>query len=175
MEDIIVDGMTLSYTLQPMRLVSALLRSWAPPTSCLKTRPYNRLMPPHNRIISLGSRAFVMSTPLSQSTIMSSVLQDPRFNVNISLEEDAKKWKFIAAHANTPAYYVYDAPLQKSPSDDREYRIVRLENGLQAVLVHDAKTDKAAASLDVAVGHLSDPVSLTTFKIFVSLCIVIVG
>lgn len=40
--------------------------------------------------------------------------------------------------------------------------MVRLENGLEALLVSDPKTDKAAASLCVRVGHLSDPVSQTT-------------
>ncbi|CDO73578.1 hypothetical protein BN946_scf185014.g48 [Trametes cinnabarina] len=54
-------------------------------------------------------------------------------------------------------YDVYDKPIEKSPQDDREYRVIRLENGLQAMVVHDAKADKAAASLDVAVGHLYDP------------------
>jgi hypothetical protein len=58
-----------------------------------------------------------------------------------------------------PSYWVYTKPIQKSQQDDREYRLIRLDNGLQAMLVHDAKADKAAASLDVAVGHLHDPVS----------------
>jgi len=58
-----------------------------------------------------------------------------------------------------PAYWVFTKPIQKSQQDDREYRLIRLDNGLQAMLVHDAKADKAAASLDVAVGHLHDPVS----------------
>lgn len=40
-------------------------------------------------------------------------------------------------------------------------RIIRLENGLKATLVSDPKSDKAAASLDVAVGHLDDPVSFS--------------
>jgi hypothetical protein len=30
-----------------------------------------------------------------------------------------------------------------------------MENGLEAMLVHDSKANKAAASLDVAVGHLT--------------------
>ncbi|KAJ7481222.1 Metalloenzyme, LuxS/M16 peptidase-like protein [Mycena galericulata] len=58
---------------------------------------------------------------------------------------------------STPPYSVFTKPLQKSPQDDREYRVIRLENNLEAILVHDAKADKAAASLDVAVGHLHDP------------------
>ena len=58
-----------------------------------------------------------------------------------------------------PPYYVYDKPVRKSEQDDRDYRVIKLENGLEAMLVHDGKADKAAASLDVAVGHLYDPVS----------------
>lgn len=78
----------------------------------------------------------------------------------VTLEEDAKLWKFVSAAGNVPAHHIYDAPIQKSESDDREYRIIRLDNGLEALLVHDSTTDKSAASMDVAVGHLSDPVSL---------------
>lgn len=59
-----------------------------------------------------------------------------------------------------PPFSVFTKPIQKSENDDREYRYIRLQNGLQAVLVHDATADKAAASLDVSVGHLSDPVSI---------------
>ena len=61
-----------------------------------------------------------------------------------------------------PPYSVYKNPIEKSAQDDREYRIVKLENGFEAVVIHDAKADKAAASLDVSVGHLYDPVSLPT-------------
>ena len=64
------------------------------------------------------------------------------------------------------SHLVYTKPIVKSEQDDRDYRIIRLENGLQATLVHDGKADKAAASLDVAVGHLSDPVGLTTISCF---------
>lgn len=45
----------------------------------------------------------------------------------------------------------------KSPNDDNDYRIVELANGLRAVLVSDADADKAAASLNVAVGSGDDP------------------
>lgn len=55
-------------------------------------------------------------------------------------------------------YQVFTKPIIKSEQDDRDYRIIQLENGLQATLVHDINADKAAASLDVAVGHLYDPV-----------------
>ncbi|KAI3336404.1 peptidase M16 inactive domain-containing protein [Xylariaceae sp. AK1471] len=40
--------------------------------------------------------------------------------------------------------------------DDRQYRVVRLPNNLEALLVHDPETDKASAALDVNVGNFSD-------------------
>ena len=82
------------------------------------------------------------------------------FSDDVTLEEDATLWKFEPASGTVPAHHVYNAPIQKSESDDRDYRVIRLENGIEALLVHDATTDKSAASMDVAVGHLSDPASL---------------
>ena len=40
--------------------------------------------------------------------------------------------------------------------DDRSYRVIRLANKLEALLVHDPDTDKASASVSVDVGSLSD-------------------
>jgi hypothetical protein len=68
-------------------------------------------------------------------------------------------WIQVLAHDTIPAYAAFTKPLEKSLQDDREYRIIQLENGLSATIVHDPTADKAAASLDVSVGHLSDPVS----------------
>nr|XP_036584366.1 zinc protease [Colletotrichum truncatum]KAF6793884.1 zinc protease [Colletotrichum truncatum] len=45
----------------------------------------------------------------------------------------------------------------ETPSlDDRTYLVIRLSNGLEALLVHDPDTDKASAALDVNVGNFSD-------------------
>lgn len=66
----------------------------------------------------------------------------------------------VPATSSTPAYTLFSLPIEKSPHDEREYRLIRLENGLEAMLVHDAKADKAAASMNVNVGHLSDPEEL---------------
>ena len=41
------------------------------------------------------------------------------------------------------------APL-KPETDTQEYRRIRLDNGLQVLLVHDGETEKAAASIDVS-------------------------
>lgn len=46
--------------------------------------------------------------------------------------------------------------LEKPSVDNRDYRVVRLENDLEALLVHDPETDKASAALDVNVGNFSD-------------------
>ncbi|TFK92329.1 hypothetical protein K466DRAFT_582051, partial [Polyporus arcularius HHB13444] len=73
----------------------------------------------------------------------------------VATAADSGSWTRVTT-GPTP-YDVFTKPIQKSPQDDREYRLIRLGNGLQAMLVHHAKADKAAASLDVAVGHLYDP------------------
>ena len=45
----------------------------------------------------------------------------------------------------------------KSEEDKRLYRGLLLENGMKVLLISDDKTDKSAASIDVAVGQMSDP------------------
>jgi insulysin len=79
-------------------------------------------------------------------------------SVDVGVPEDVHNWRRLFSQ-KSPSHWVYARPIQKSQQDDREYRLIRLDNGLQAMLVHDPKADKAAASLDVAVGHLHDPVS----------------
>lgn len=48
------------------------------------------------------------------------------------------------------------APVQ-SPNDEREYRLLTLENQMQVLLISDPDTLKAAASLDVNVGSGDNP------------------
>ena len=47
--------------------------------------------------------------------------------------------------------------IEKSPNDDRNYRYLTLDNGLQVLLVSDPATDKAAASLVVFRGSYDEP------------------
>ncbi|KIP05202.1 hypothetical protein PHLGIDRAFT_129039 [Phlebiopsis gigantea 11061_1 CR5-6] len=70
---------------------------------------------------------------------------------------DGPSWTTVAATADCPEHAVYTGNVDKSDLDEREYRLVRLNNGILGVLVHDESTDKAAASLHVATGHLQDP------------------
>ena len=46
--------------------------------------------------------------------------------------------------------------LEAPALDDRSYRVIRLPNQLEALLVHDPDTDKASASVNVNVGSFSD-------------------
>lgn len=67
-------------------------------------------------------------------------------------------WRTVFTAENTPPYARYMGPLPKSASDDRAYRLLRLSNGVQAVLVQDERTEMAAVSVHLSVGHLQDPV-----------------
>ena len=49
------------------------------------------------------------------------------------------------------------AAVIKSENDDRDYRYLELDNGIQVLLVSDPHSDTAAASLNVRVGSASDP------------------
>jgi len=49
----------------------------------------------------------------------------------------------------------------ETPSlDNRKYKVIRLPNQLEVLLVHDADTDKASAAMDVNVGNFSDDSSM---------------
>lgn len=62
------------------------------------------------------------------------------------------------------SHAVFTKPIESSQNDDRSYRLIRLNNDLEVLLIHDATADKSAAALDVHVGHLSDPVWMMFFK-----------
>ncbi|KIJ23612.1 hypothetical protein M422DRAFT_217479, partial [Sphaerobolus stellatus SS14] len=67
------------------------------------------------------------------------------------------RWRPVPATKDTPAHYLFAVPIEQSVQDKRDYRLIRLQNGLEAMLVHDKDADTSAASMDIAVGHLSDP------------------
>ncbi|KAK7517072.1 Metalloenzyme, LuxS/M16 peptidase-like protein [Phyllosticta citriasiana] len=46
--------------------------------------------------------------------------------------------------------------MERPALDDRTYRVIRLPNQLEALLIHDSDTDKVSAAMDVAVGSFSD-------------------
>jgi hypothetical protein len=105
---------------------------------------------------------FSRANPRSFISPITTIFKRPAMSSAVAVDagilDDVQYWRRQIS-PKVPSYWVFTKPMQKSQQDDREYRLIRLDNGLQAVLVHDAKADKAAASLDVAVGHLHDPVS----------------
>ena len=67
-------------------------------------------------------------------------------------------WTRVQARPDLPSHQLFMRPIRKNDVDKRDYRLIKLENGLQALLIHDPTADKAAAAMDVGVGHLADPV-----------------
>ncbi|GAA5812303.1 hypothetical protein MFLAVUS_005754 [Mucor flavus] len=57
-------------------------------------------------------------------------------------------------------YSLFTKPLEKPANDEREYRLIKLANQLEVLLISDPDTDRASAALDVHVGSLSDPENL---------------
>ncbi|KAH6579183.1 hypothetical protein BASA60_003367 [Batrachochytrium salamandrivorans] len=52
---------------------------------------------------------------------------------------------------------VFQGTVRKPDQDNKAYQIITLDNGLQAIVISDPRTDKAAAALDIHIGHLCDP------------------
>lgn len=50
-----------------------------------------------------------------------------------------------------------DHEITKSPTDQRSYRIIELDNGMRCVLVHEAQLPQASAAVSIAAGHFHDP------------------
>lgn len=80
-----------------------------------------------------------------------------RFMATQSSASSAEWSRAVLPGAQLP-YNVYTKPIAKSLLDNRQYRYIKLGNNLEALLISDSETDKAAAALDVGVGHLTDPV-----------------
>jgi insulysin len=60
----------------------------------------------------------------------------------------------------TVPFQVIESSVDKPVTDDRQYRVITLANGLEALLIHDPDADRASAAMDVNVGSFSDPVGL---------------
>lgn len=51
----------------------------------------------------------------------------------------------------------FSGEIESYPLDTKQYRYLRLDNGLKALLISDSKATKASASLNVSVGSFHDP------------------
>ncbi|KDN45284.1 hypothetical protein K437DRAFT_256623 [Tilletiaria anomala UBC 951] len=125
------------------------------------------------------SRVFSKSISSVRTLPSSSSLKMACPNSRTPTVEGTRQLASIAANSATPAssfldalpsgyqiqssssqgaqYAVFSKDLEKPALDDQSYRLITLANGLEALLIHDPKTDKASAAMDIKVGHLSDP------------------
>ncbi|KAK3074824.1 metalloprotease [Teratosphaeriaceae sp. CCFEE 6253] len=62
----------------------------------------------------------------------------------------------LHSHASPGGIHRLADKLEKPLLDNRSYRVVKLANELEALLIHDPDTDKASAAMDVNVGSFSD-------------------
>ncbi len=85
-------------------------------------------------------------TSSTTSTMTRTTLSSPVMAHSSAKEEEplSRSVQRLTDHLETPAL------------DDRSYRVIRLGNQLEALLVHDPETDKASAAMDVNVGSFSD-------------------
>lgn len=68
---------------------------------------------------------------------------------------DPESHNSAAAAAVTVMVVLGQKPeIVKSLNDTRDYRLIKLENGLKALLINDPVTEKAAAALDVRLAIL---------------------
>lgn len=77
-----------------------------------------------------------------------------------SLPEGYEIRSTIGNASSSSPYAQFMRPLEVPTLDDRKYRLLRLQNGLEVLLIHDSETDKSSAAMDIRVGHLSDPIEL---------------
>lgn len=80
-------------------------------------------------------------------------------------KEDEKFWQLQDDVISSTSHLLYTMPIEKPHSDNKEYRLIKLSNGLEVLLVHDAKTDKAAACMNVNVGGCHDPVCYLSIQL----------
>jgi len=82
------------------------------------------------------------------ASLAGGVMGAPVYDLGISTEYNRAPGKLVVLPPNS---------IDKSPSDDKNYRGLTLPNGLRVLLASDPKADTAAAALNVRVGHFSDP------------------
>ncbi|CAJ0912237.1 16532_t:CDS:2, partial [Entrophospora sp. SA101] len=115
---------------------------------------------------SHGKEKFIFQTSailrnfnnIQKSNIPKLQIIDSKFTTMTLSKFDKLPSDFVISPDNSHA--VFSKIIEKSENDDRSYRLIRLNNELEALLIHDPETDKSSAALDVHVGQLSDPDNL---------------
>lgn len=95
---------------------------------------------------------------VSQKSTADSDMDDSSQGITVDINGD--EWKEFPAPENNPHYWVLLSEIEKSKSDDRNCKFIKLKNGFQILLIQDSDTDIAAVAMNVGVGYLSDPVRI---------------
>ena len=136
--------------------------------SLIVSRIFSSFSPAISRFITHSS-AYPLRSTLSSISSVQTINVKSIVTTSLVKMGDDQRWETVPACGDCPSYKAYTGPINKSDLDTRDYRILELPNRLQAVLVHDATADKAAACVHVAAGHLQDPVSLSYYRTCVTL------
>lgn len=65
--------------------------------------------------------------------------------------------RYLASETNGTRHYRLVADLVRSPNDRNSYRVLRLENRMEVLLVSSHEFSQAAVALDVDTGFRDDP------------------
>ncbi|ORX37612.1 Metalloenzyme, LuxS/M16 peptidase-like protein [Kockovaella imperatae] len=128
---------------------------------------------------SSSSSLSLLPKPRAKSAILSSTLSP---NIRRSCATPSTPTSHTTSSSSSPAIPLPPSPIMASrspfppcppipkapgpidlilpPTEDRPHRYFTLSNGLEVIVISDPEADKSAASMDVGVGHLSDPVDL---------------
>ncbi|KAL2004579.1 hypothetical protein VTN00DRAFT_3315 [Thermoascus crustaceus] len=134
-----------------------------PPRYSLGLRLWNA------RLQFLGRRSPLLRRACAQITVRKNSASRPALSSRAPLSSPSARRSFSHLSAlSSPALEsttmsgierITDQ-LEKPALDDRSYRVIRLPNKLEALLVHDPDTDKASAAANVNVGNFSDDESI---------------
>lgn len=102
----------------------------------------------------VASKGALMVTNLQSARSMATVA--PSSGASVSASGFVQK-TITLTDGKQATYEAFDKPIEKPLLDNREYKLIRLPNQLEVLVISDPETDKASAAMDVRVGHLSDP------------------
>lgn len=94
---------------------------------------------------------FTPSSHISSISTSSLATRTSTFRYSTAMTSNVKKMAISQGRAT-----IITNKLEQPDLDNRSYRVIRLPNKLEALIVHDPDTDKASAALDVHVGNFSD-------------------
>ena len=94
--------------------------------------------------------------PAGFRSLCSSFRSSELIRLTSTRRQTSLRTNYIRSFANMPPIERVTDKLETPALDDRSYRVIRLPNKLEALLVHDADTDKSSAAVNVNVGSFSD-------------------